>query len=244
MCFSLEFRVVDNTEWYQHVNVFDFFGKIGRCFRIGDMLHLTAVKSRLSDAKGISFTEFSYQIFQSYDWFQLFKRYQCKFQLGGSDQMGNLNAGYHLIHRLTGAEVYGITLPILTTRGGIKFGKSADNAIWLDAKKTSEFSLYQFFIRVEDDDVERLLKLLTLIPVKEIDEIIAESRKATHLRKAQQRLAEYLTTLIHGSECSAFSHHAKNNQTQLPIVSQNKDLKKLKPLRRRYTMEISLLWPV
>lgn len=204
MCFSLEFRVVDNTEWYQHVNLFDFFGKIGRCFRIGDMLHLTAVKSRLEDSKGISFTEFSYQIFQSYDWFQLFKRFQCKFQLGGSDQMGNLCAGYHLINRLTDEEVYGITLPILTTRGGIKFGKSADNAIWLDARKTSEFSLYQFFIRVEDDDVERLLKLLTFIPVKEIDEIMAESRKATHLRKAQQRLAEYLTILIHGSESSAF----------------------------------------
>lgn len=182
------------------MNLIDFFGKIGRYFRIGDMLHLTAVKSRLEDSKGISFTEFSYQIFQSFDWLQLLKRYNCKFQLGGSDQMGNLCAGYHLINRVNNKDVFGITIPILTTRGGEKFGKSAGNAIWLDAKKTTEFSLYQFFIRVEDDDVERLLKMLTLIPVKEIDEILAESRKATHLRIAQQRLAEHLTILIHGSE--------------------------------------------
>lgn len=163
------------------------------------MLHLTAVKNRLEDSKGISFTEFSYQIFQSYDWLQLFKKYECKFQLGGSDQMGNICAGYHLIKRASDNEVYGFTMPIMMTRGGKKFGKSADNAIWLDAKKTTEFSFYQFFIRVEDDDVERLLKMLTFIPVEEIDEIMVESRQATHVRKAQKRLAEYLTILIHGS---------------------------------------------
>lgn len=118
--------------------------------------------------------------------------------------MGNLCAGYHLINRVTDKTVYGITLPILTTRGGEKFGKSVGNAIWLDAKKTTEFSLYQFFIRAEDDDVERLLKMLTFIPVQEIDDIMAESRKETHLRKAQQRLAEYLTILIHGSESLGF----------------------------------------
>lgn len=113
--------------------------------------------------------------------------------------MGNICAGYRLIKRVTQEEVYGITLPILTTRAGKKFGKSENNAIWLDAKKTSEFSLYQFFIRVEDDDVERLLKMLTSIPLKEIEEIMVENSKATHLRMAQQRLAEYMTTLIHGS---------------------------------------------
>lgn len=186
------------------MNLFDFFGKIGRYFRIGNMLHLTAVKSRLEDSKGISFTEFSYQIFQSYDWLQLYKRFQCLLQLGGSDQMGNLCAGYQLINRVTGKEVYGITLPLLMTRAGEKFGKSAGNAIWLDAKKTTEFSLYQFFVRVEDDDVERLLKMLTFLSLEEIDEIMAENRKATHLRKAQKRLAEYLTILIHGSESCEF----------------------------------------
>lgn len=186
------------------MNLLDFFGKIGRYFRIGDMLHLTAVKSRFEDGKGISFTEFSYQIFQSYDWLQLYTRFKCLIQLGGSDQMGNLCAGYHLINRVTHKEVYGITLPLLMTRGGKKFGKSAGNAIWLDAKKTTEFSLYQFFVRAEDDDVERLLKMLTFLSLEEIDEIMAETREATHLRKAQTRLAEYLTILIHGSESCAF----------------------------------------
>lgn len=209
------------------------------------MLHLTAVKSRQDDGKGISFTEFSYQIFQSYDWLQLYRRYKCKFQLGGSDQMGNLCAGYHLIKRITDKDVYGITLPILTTRCGQKFGKSADNAIWLDAKKTTEFSLYQFFIRIEDDDVERLLKMLTFIPEKEIDEIMADNQSATHLRKAQQRLAEYLTILIHGSESNvSLSLLQTINNTDLLMKFQRKDWKKRNQLRLHYTKVTLLLWPV
>lgn len=131
--------------------------------------------------------------------------------------MGNLCAGYHLIKRLTLKDVYGLTLPILTTRGGEKFGKSAGNAIWLDANKTSEFSLYQYFLRVEDDDVERLLKMLTLIPAEEIEDILVESRKATHLRKAQQCLAEHLTILIHGSAYQLFSYF---HSIRIPILLQ------------------------
>lgn len=141
--------------------------------------------------------------------------------------MGNICAGHRLIKRVTHEDVYGITLPILTTRGGEKFGKSAGNAIWLDAKKTTEFSLYQFFVRVEDDDVERLLKMLTSIPVKEIEEIMAESRKATHLRIAQQRLAEYVTILIHGSESFELCSVACNKSIN-PLKFQKRASKKPK----------------
>lgn len=157
--------------------------------------------------------------------------------------MGNILAGHRLIKRVAKEDVYGITLPILTTRAGEKFGKSADNAIWLDAKKTTEFSLYQFFIRVPDDDVERLLKMLTTIPVKEIEEIMAESRKAAHLLISQKRLAEYITILIHGSESFEFFSHIFNKSINR-MIFQKRDSKKPNTSRPHYTLEISQLWQI
>lgn len=163
------------------------------------MLNLTSVRSRLDSDEGISFTEFSYQVCQSYDWWQLFKHHKCNFQLGGADQLGNISAGYRLIKRLENSKkAFGITIPILTTRDGKKLGKSEGNAIWLDAEKTSPFSLYQFFIRTPDDEVENLLKVLTFFSLEEINEIMIEQNKATHLRLAPKKLAEHLTLLIHG----------------------------------------------
>lgn len=163
------------------------------------MLALTSVRSRMENDDGISFTEFSYQICQSYDWWQLFKNHDCRFQLGGADQLGNISAGYHLIKRLEKKKnAFGITFPILTTRDGAKFGKSEGNAIWLDPEKTSPFSLYQFFVRTPDAEVENLLKMLTFFSLEEINEIMIEQNKALHLRKAPTRLAEHLTLLIHG----------------------------------------------
>lgn len=194
------FRIVNNAEWYEKVNFLDFISKMGRHFRMGDMLSLTSVKNRLERPEGLNFTEFAYQIFQSYDWLQLYQQYNCKFQLGGSDQMGNVCAGYHLINRVTKKSAYGITLPILTTSGGDKFGKSAGNAIWLDPTKTTPFSFYQYFLRSENVEIENLLKLLTFIPLEEIDEIMVQNRKEDHLRKAPQKLAEHLTLLVHGSK--------------------------------------------
>lgn len=192
-------RFVDNAEWYEKMSFLDFIGNIGRHFRVGDMLNLTSVRSRMESDEGISFTEFSYQVCQSYDWWQLFKHHKCRFQLGGADQLGNISTGYRLIKRLeNNKNAFGITIPILTTRDGKKLGKSEGNAIWLDADKTSPFSLYQFFIRTPDDEVENLLHMLTFFTPEEINEIMIEQNKATHLRLAPRKLAEQLTLLIHG----------------------------------------------
>lgn len=163
------------------------------------MLNLTSVRSRMESDEGISFTEFSYQICQSYDWWQLFKHHKCRFQLGGADQLGNISAGYRLIKRLeNNKNAFGITIPILTTRDGKKLGKSEGNAIWLDAEKTTPFTLYQFFVRTPDDEVENLLKILSFFSLEEINEIMIEQNKATHLRLAPRKLAEHITVLIHG----------------------------------------------
>lgn len=192
-------RIVDNAEWYEKMSFLDFIGIIGRHFRIGDMLSLTSVRSRLKSEEGISFTEFSYQICQSYDWLQLYKHYKCKFQLGGADQLGNISAGYRLIKRLANKKnAFGITIPILTTKDGTKLGKSEGNAIWLDAEKTSPFSLYQFFLRTPDLEIENLLKVLSFFTLDEINEMMVEQNKATHLRLAPKKLAEQMTLLIHG----------------------------------------------
>lgn len=191
------FRVVNNADWYRNINFVDFIANMGRHFRLGTMLSLSSVQSRLQ-GDGMSFTEFTYQVFQAYDWLHLVKEYDCRFQLGGSDQMGNLMAGHELISRTIKKSVYGLTLPIITNEEGNKFGKSAGNAVWLDEEKTSPFSFYQFFIRIADSEVANLLKLLTLLPLKEINEIMIAHRQMPELREAQRKLAKEITLLVHG----------------------------------------------
>lgn len=146
----------------------------------------------------MSFTEFTYQIFQAYDWLHLVREYDCRFQLGGSDQMGNLTAGHELISRTAKKPVYGLTLPIITNKEGDKFGKSAGNAVWLDEEKTSPFAFYQFFMRIADSEVENLLKLLTLLPLREIEQIMTAHRQMPEVRDAQRKLAQEITLLVHG----------------------------------------------
>lgn len=191
------FRVVNNADWYRNMNLVEFIANMGRHFRLGTMLSLSSVQSRLQ-GDGMSFTEFTYQVFQAYDWLHLVKEHECRFQLGGSDQMGNLMAGHELISRTAKTPVFGLTLPIITNEEGNKFGKSAGNAVWLDQEKTSPFSFYQFFVRIADSEVENLLKLLTLLPLKEINEIMVAHRQMPELREAQRRLAKEITLLVHG----------------------------------------------
>lgn len=148
----------------------------------------------------MSFTEFTYQIFQAYDWLHLHTQHDCHFQLGGSDQMGNLMSGHELISRVTGKAVFGLTLPIITNEEGDKFGKSAGNAIWLDAQRTSAFSLYQFFVRRTDAEVEQLLRLLTFLNGRELRELMKEHTKTPERRVAQRRLAAEVTLLLHGRD--------------------------------------------
>lgn len=177
---------------------------IGRHFRMGSMLSRTSVQSRLSSESGMSFTEFTYQIFQAYDWLHLLQKFNCRFQLGGSDQMGNVMTGHELISRIENKSVFGLTLPIITNEEGDKFGKSAGNAIWLDENKTSAFSFYQFFIRTVDSEVDKLLKLFTFLPLKEIESIVEEHKRVPELREAQQLLAKEVTLLVHGGKKKEF----------------------------------------
>ncbi|KAL4709856.1 hypothetical protein ACJJTC_003819 [Scirpophaga incertulas] len=193
-------RIVNNESWYRNINSIEFVSEIGRNFRMGTMLLKQSVQSRINSNVGMSFTEFAYQIFQSYDWLHLLREHNCRFQLGGSDQMGNISAGHELISRTEKIDVYGLTLPLVTTEEGDKFGKSAGNAIWLDPQKTSPYNLYQFFIRTKDSDVERLLKLFTFYSLGEIKDIMFKHKEHPDQRYPQMCLAEQITTLVHGKK--------------------------------------------
>lgn len=190
--------IVNNLDWYTNVNIIDFVRNIGKYFRMGTMLGRSSVQSRLNSDTGMSFTEFSYQIFQAYDWFQLMKKYKCRFQIGGSDQMGNIMSGYDLVTKTGKNNVYGMTLPLITAEGGKKFGKSLLNAVWLCPTKSSSFQLYQYFVRTKDSDVEKFLKLFTFIPLHKIKEIVDAHMKNPEERIAQKLLAEQVTLLVHG----------------------------------------------
>lgn len=192
--------IVNNLDWYTNVNVIEFVRSIGKYFRMGTMLGRSSVQSRLNSETGMSFTEFTYQVFQAYDWFQLMKKYKCRFQIGGSDQMGNIMSGYDLITKTGREEVYGITLPLITAEGGKKFGKSLLNAIWLSPTKSSSFQLYQHFIRTKDSDIEKFLKVFTFIPLSKITKIVSDHMKSPEDRQAQKLLAEQVTLLVHGGK--------------------------------------------
>lgn len=144
--------------------------------------------------------EFLYQVLQAYDFYYLFQHYGCRVQLGGSDQLGNIMSGYEFIHKLTGEDVFGITVPLITSTTGAKLGKSAGNAVWLNREKTSPFELYQFFLRQQDDSVERYLKLFTFLPLPEIDHIMQLHVREPEKRGPQKRLAAEVTKLVHGQE--------------------------------------------
>ncbi|KAJ8683179.1 hypothetical protein QAD02_018971 [Eretmocerus hayati] len=193
-------KIVDNFDWYQDFNVIDFVRNVGKHFRMGTMLNKSSVQTRLKSDTGMSFTEFTYQVFQAYDWLCLLNEYDCRFQIGGSDQLGNISAGHELISRVTKKDVFAFTLPLITAEGGKKFGKSLENAIWLSPRKSSSFQLYQFLIKTEDADVENYLKLFTFLSLKQINSIMEEHRQKPELRRAQEMLADNVTLLVHGEE--------------------------------------------
>ncbi|XP_012370415.1 tyrosine--tRNA ligase, mitochondrial, partial [Octodon degus] len=179
------FTVLDNAAWYQQQRLVDFLADAGGHFRMGTLLSRQGVRARLRSAEGMSLAEFCYQVLQAYDFYYLFRHYGCRVQLGGSDQLGNIVSGYEFIHKLTGEDVFGITVPLITSTTGAKLGKSAGNAVWLDREKTSPFELYQFFVRQHDDAVERYLKLFTFLPVAEIDHIMQLHSKEPEKRGPQ-----------------------------------------------------------
>lgn len=189
-------KVLNNYDWYRDMSAISFLRNVGKHFRMGTMLAKDSVKSRL-DADGMSFTEFSYQLLQGYDFNYLFENHNCKIQVGGSDQWGNITAGIDLIHKLHGKEAYGFTVPLLTTAGGVKISKSMGNAVWLSPHRDSPFQLYQWAMRLDDADIEPMLRLLSFLPLKQIKEIAIEHAKRPELREGHKILAQHVTSLVH-----------------------------------------------
>ncbi|XP_034031924.1 tyrosine--tRNA ligase, mitochondrial [Thalassophryne amazonica] len=192
--------VLNNLNWYRGQNPVHFLSEWGRYFRMGTMLYRQSVQARLKSPEGMSLTEFTYQVFQAYDFYHLNQVYGCRIQLGGSDQLGNIIAGHEFIHKVSGEDVYGLTVPLVTSSMGDKLGKTAGNAVWLNRDKTSPFELYQFFLRQPDTCVERYLKLFTFLPLAEVDKVMEQQQKEPEKRLAHKRLAAEVTKLVHGKE--------------------------------------------
>ena len=191
-------RVVDNLDWLGSVGLMEFLRDVGKYFTINSMISKESVRARLEEREqGISFTEFSYQLLQAYDYLQLFDRYECRLQIGGSDQWGNITAGVDLIRRVRAEQVHALVWPLITI-GGEKMGKTAGNAVWLDAKRTSPYHLYQFFFRIEDADVGNYLRAYTYLPRGRIEELDAATESRPEKREAQRTLATEVTTMVHG----------------------------------------------
>ena len=193
-------KILNNNDWFKDFGFIDFLRDVGKHFRMGTMLSKDSVRSRLESESGMSFTEFSYQLLQGYDFLRLLDDHDCTVQLGGSDQWGNITAGTDLIHKLRKKQAYGVTMPLVCDSSGQKFGKSAGNAIYLDAAKTSYFDFYQFFVRTADEDVIRFLRIFTFMPLEEIEEYAVKVAEAPEKREAQIRLAEEMTRRVHGEE--------------------------------------------
>jgi tyrosyl-tRNA synthetase len=195
-------RLVNNLDWTAPLSAIDFLRDIGKYFRVGTMLSKDAVSARLNSEHGISYTEFSYQILQGYDYLELFRRYDCTLQMGGSDQWGNLTSGTDLIRKVEGKSVHILATPLITNSDGQKFGKSEGNAVWLDAEFTSPYAFYQFWLNVDDADVVDRLKVFTFLTKAEIEDLAKQTAEAPHLRAAQKRLALEVTTLVHSAEAA------------------------------------------
>lgn len=194
-------KVVNNLDWVGEFNVLDFLRDVGKYFSVNQMIQKESVKQRLDrDGAGISFTEFTYMILQSYDFAKLNEIENCVLQIGGSDQWGNITGGTELTRRMNGNQVFGLTLPLVTKSDGTKFGKTESGTIWLDANKTSPYAFYQFWLNTADADVYKFLKYFTFLSVEEIDAIEAADAEIQGRKTAQPILAKEVTKLLHGEE--------------------------------------------
>ena len=194
-------EVVNNLDWTQNINVLTFLRDIGKHFSVNQMIGKESVKQRIDrEGEGISFTEFTYMILQSYDFQQLNKSHACTLQIGGSDQWGNITGGTELTRRMNGNQVFGLTLPLITKSDGTKFGKTESGTIWLDATKTSPYAFYQFWLQTADADAYRFLRYFTFLSVTAIDKIEGEDAERQGRPEAQRILAEEVTQLVHGEE--------------------------------------------
>ena len=196
-------EMVSNYDWTKDVSILDFLRDVGKHVTVNQMVARDSVKSRMESEHGISYTEFSYMLLQAFDYWWLHTNKACELQVGGSDQWGNIAQGVDLIRRREQNHVHALTWPLITRADGQKFGKSVSGAVWLDPERTSPYEFHQYWMNTDDRDVERFLLQLTLLPVEEIQSIMAEHAEAAHERKAQQRLADAVTELIHGADAVA-----------------------------------------
>ncbi len=193
--------VVNNLDWTQNVSMLDFLRDIGKHFSVNSMIQKESVKQRLDrEGAGISFTEFTYMMLQSFDFAELYQRHGCTIQIGGSDQWGNITGGIDLTRRMHQAQVFGATLPLVTKADGTKFGKTESGTIWLDESKTSPYAFYQFWLNTADADVYKFLKYFTFLGVDDIDQIERADAEAQGRKSAQGVLAKAVTELVHGAD--------------------------------------------
>jgi tyrosyl-tRNA synthetase len=194
-------EVVNNLDWVGKVDVLSFLRDVGKHFSINNMINKESVKQRIErEGEGISFTEFTYMLLQSYDFAELYQRNQCTLQIGGSDQWGNITGGIDLTRRMHGGHVFGLTMPLVTKADGTKFGKTETGTVWLDACKTSPYAFYQFWLNTADADVYKFLRYFTFLSVSQIAQIEAEDAARQSKPEAQRVLAEEMTRLVHGDE--------------------------------------------
>lgn len=194
--------LVNNYDWMKEVTFLDFIRDVGKHITVNYMMAKDSVKKRLdADAKeGMSFTEFTYQLVQGYDFLYLYQHYNCTLQMGGSDQWGNITTGTELIRRIGGGKGYALTCPLITKADGTKFGKTEEGNVWLDAHRTSPYKFYQYWLNTSDTDAEKYIKIFTFLSRKEIETLVEEHSKAPHLRTLQKRLAEETTVMVHSKE--------------------------------------------
>ena len=220
-------EMVNNYDWFKEIDFLGFIRDVGKHITVNYMMSKDSVKKRIEGESGISFTEFTYQLIQGYDFYWLYQNKNCKLQMGGSDQWGNITTGTELIRRKAGGEAFAFTCPLVTKADGGKFGKTEKGNIWLDAKKTSPYQFYQFWLNASDEDAKKWIKLFTLLSRETIEELIAEHDAAPHQRSLQKKLAEELTVFVHSREDYDFAVKASeilfNNDTAAILQSLNEE---------------------
>jgi tyrosyl-tRNA synthetase len=194
--------LVNNYDWMKDFSFLEFIRDVGKHITVNYMMAKDSVKKRLSaEAKeGMSFTEFTYQLVQGYDFLHLFREYDCTLQMGGSDQWGNITTGTELIRRIGGGKGFALTCPLITKADGTKFGKSEGGNIWLDSERTSPYKFYQYWLNTSDEDAEKYIKIFTFLPKDEIEDLVLKHQEAPHLRVLQKRLADEVTVMVHSQE--------------------------------------------
>ena len=220
-------EMVNNYNWFKDFNFLDFIRDVGKHISINYMLAKDSVKKRVDGESGMSFTEFTYQLVQGYDFYWLYKNMNCKLQMGGSDQWGNIVTGTELIRRKSGGEAFAFTCPLITKADGGKFGKTEKGNVWLDAKRTSPYQFYQFWLNAADEDAERYLKTFTFLTKEEIEALKEQHKGNEHLRLLQQKLAEEVTIFVHSKKEYDFAVQASqilfSNETAEILKQLNED---------------------